>query len=249
MRIDNSIQNSYQSLSSGKRINSAADDAAGLAISQKLQAQSNGLEQASNNGLSMNDLANTADGALNSMGDSLQRIRELAVQASNGILAGGDKQAIQSEIDELKQSINETAKNTQFNTQKILDGTFTNKNIAVNTQGSGMQMNIRDTTLATLGIQNFDVTGNFDISDIDNAISKVSDARSDIGATSNAIKSAVSANDIEQINTEAADSRIEDADIAAQATQLNTLKILDQYKMYAQKQTMSQKANVLSLLG
>jgi flagellin len=119
----------------------------------------------------------------------------------------------------------------------------------VNPQGTGMKMNIQDTSLATLGIQNFDVTGNFDITDIDNAISKVSDARSNIGATSNAITAATNANDIEQINTESANSQIEDVDMAAQASQLNTQKILEQYMLFAQKQSMTQKANTLSLLG
>ena len=102
MRIDNSIQNTYAQLSSMKRINSAADDAAGLAISQKLLSQIGGYDAASSNAQSMSDLANTADGTLSSIDDSLQRIRELAVQASNGTYTSEDKKMMQNEIDQLK---------------------------------------------------------------------------------------------------------------------------------------------------
>jgi flagellin len=249
MMIDNSIQNSYQRLSSGKRINSAADDPAGLAISQSLKAQSNGLNQGINNGLSGYDAANTADGALGSINDSLQRIRALAVQASNGTLAGGDKQAIQDEINQLKGSISDTAKNTSFNTQKVLDGTFTDKNIATNPQGTGMKMTIQNTSLSSLGIDNFDVTGSFDISNIDNAISKVSDSRSSIGATSNGIMYAADADAIAQSGAQQAGSGIEDQDMAAGVSDLKTQMLLQKIQIYAQKQMMSQKASSINLLG
>ena len=242
-------QNSYERISSGRRTNHAADDAAGLAISQKLLSQSNGLSKGIENGLAMNDLAQTAEGSLGSMNDDLQRIRELAVQASNGTLTDGDKKIIQNEIEQLKGSISDTAKNTEFNTQKLLDGTFTNKNIALNPQGTGTTMSIQDSSLASLGIDNFDVTGDFDISDIDNAITKVTDSRSNLGATSNGIMRATSANTVAEYNTEAAESQIGDVDIASEVVQQNIQQILQQYQMYAQKQTMAQKSSSLSLLG
>lgn len=249
MRIDGSTQNTYERLSTAKRINRASDDPAGLAILQKLQEQTRGLNKATDNALSMNDLSKTADGALSSMHDSLQRMRELAVQAQNGILTDSDRAAIQEEIGEIKQSISSTVQNTQFNTQKLLDGTFTDKNIAINPNGTGMKMNVQNTGLEALGIDSFDVTGSFDISDIDSAISKVSEARSELGATSNRITHGVNVNNISEYNITAANSRIEDLDMASAMVQLSTQQILQQYNYYAQKQTYQQKANSISLLG
>lgn len=249
MRIEGSMQNTYERLSTAKRINRASDDPAGLAILQKLQEQTRGLNKATDNALSMNDLSKTADGALSSTHDSLQRMRELAVQAQNGILTDRDRAAIQEEISEIKQSISSTVQNTQFNTQKLLDGTFTDKNIAINPNGTGMKMNVQNTGLEALGIDSFDVTGSFDISDIDSAISKVSEARSELGATSNRITHGVNVNNISEYNITAANSRIEDLDMASAMVQLSTQQILQQYNYYAQKQTYQQKANSISLLG
>ena len=245
----NSIQNSISTISSGKRINSAADDAAGLAISQSLQSQSKGLEKASDNGLAFKDLANTADSALSSISDSLQRMRELGVQASNGTSTGSDRQAMQIEVNQLKQSIGDAVKNTQFNTQKILDGTFVDKKIAINPQGTGSKMNIQDTGLATLGVQNFDVTGNIDLKAIDDAIKKISDARGNLGATTNVINSAVNTNNITQSSTEAADSKSGDTDIPSAISKLKVQQDQDQIKIYAQKKTMASMASSLSLLA
>lgn len=249
MTIDSISSNSYARLSSMQKINSAADDAAGLAISQKMTAQTNGYEQGAANALSMQDLANTAEGSLSSMQDNLQRIRELAVEASNGTLSDSDKQDIQDEVNQLKSEISDDAKNTQFNSMSLLDGTFTNKNIAVNPSGTGMMMNMQNTSLQTLGIANFDVTGSFDISGIDNAIDKVSKARSNLGATSNAISSAVNVDWQSEQDLTAANSRIVDADVGTETTNLNIQKILEQYRMFAQKQGMQQKANVLDLVA
>lgn len=108
---------SYQQMSSGKKINTAADDAAGLAIAQKLLSQSNSLNKATDNAATFQDMTKIADGALGSISDSLQRIRELGLQASNGLYTDSDKAAIQSEIDQLKQHISDTASQTQFNTK------------------------------------------------------------------------------------------------------------------------------------
>lgn len=248
MRIEAANENSYQRLASMRRVNSAADDAAGLAISQKINAQTNGYNTGADNALSMNDLARTAEGALASIDDNLHRMRELAVQASNGTLSSDDRKIIQTEIDQLKESISGIAGNTQFNTQKLLDGSFSNKEIAVNPSGTGTKMTIQNTSLETLGVNNFDVTGSFDIADIDNAISKVTEARSELGATSNRIMSAVKINWNAAENLTAASSRISDLDAGAESIRMNTRQVLQQYQYYSKQQTMNQKASALNLL-
>ena len=128
----------YQSLSSGRRVNRAADDAAGAAIAQKLQSQENGYDVANRNVGTSQDMLKIADGALGSITDSLQRIRELSVQAYNGLYTDADRGAIQAEIDQLKQSISDTASWTQFNTKNRLDGTMGSSHVTAGPNGDGM---------------------------------------------------------------------------------------------------------------
>ena len=142
-----STYRNYQALSSGKRVNSAADDAAGLAISQKLQSQSNGYDVGYRNAGTSQDMLKTADGALGSITDNLQRIRELSVQAANGLYTDADRGAIQKEIDQLKQSISDTASQTQFNTKNLLDGTMGNSHVAAGPNGNGMEIQMPNATL------------------------------------------------------------------------------------------------------
>ncbi len=118
------ISKSLERLSSGLRINRAADDAAGLAISEKLRAQIRGLNRASSNALDGISLIQTAEGALNEIHSILQRMRELAVQASNGVYTAGDRQAIQLEVSQLVDEINRISKTTEFNSKTLLDGTM-----------------------------------------------------------------------------------------------------------------------------
>ena len=117
------LYRNYQSLASGKRVNKAADDAAALAIVQKLLSQKNGHDVAYRNAGTSQDMLKVADGAMGSVTDSLQRIRELSVQASNFMYTASDRGAIQAEIDQLKQSISDTASQTQFNKMNVLDVT------------------------------------------------------------------------------------------------------------------------------
>ncbi len=235
MDINSVSTQAYQRMSSGLKINSAADDAAGLSISQGMESQINGLEQNQNNIGSMTDLANTAEGALGSIQDNLGRIRELAVQASNGILTDDDRSAIQTEIDGLLENINDVAKNTQYNSIKVLDGTFADMNTAMNPDGTGKQMSIESAALDNLGLSGFDVTGSFDIEAIDNAIEMVSDSRSSLGSAVNAFEYA--SNDIgnRMTNLTSAQSQIQDADLAETSTQLRKQQVLQQYQFFAMK--------------
>ena len=247
MRIENNLTQNYERLSSLQRINSASDDAAGLAISQRMEAQTGGIEQGSKNAADMQNLVNTADGVLCSIHDNLNRMRELSVQASNGILSSSNREIIQKEIGQIKEEIGEQVKNTEFNTQKLIDGSFSDKNVASNASGKGMQMSIENTGLAELGIKDFDVTGNFDISDIDYAIDKVSSARGQLGAQSNRLEHTMNSNQVAAENQRAARSRIVDLNVGKEVTAKNTNQILQSYRIAMQQSEMEQTRNRLDI--
>ena len=232
-----------------KKINSAADNPASLAIVEKMNSQTNGYDVGTNNGKTGQNLIQTAEGGLASIQDNLQRIRELAVQASNGIYAPEDKQAIQYEIDGLKQGIQDAAKGTEFNTMKLLDGSMADLNLALNPDGSGMEIQMVNSTLESLGIADFDVTGKFNIEDIDKAIEKVSDARSSLGATYNALEHATAYSSLASENLTAASSRIEDLDVEKAVSDMKKQEVLDNYALFVQKLKMEQDEKKLNILN
>lgn len=245
----NNISKSYEQLSSMKQINSAADNAAGLAIVQKMESQTNGYDVGNSNGKTGQDLLKVADGGLASITDNLQRIRELAVQASNGIYAPEDKQAIQYEIEGLKQGIQDAAKGTEFNTLKLLDGSMADLNLALNPDGTGMEIQMANSTLESLGIADFDVTGNFDIADIDKAIDKVSEARGNLGASYNALEHATNYSALASENLTAASSRIEDLDVEKAISDMKKQEVLDGYNLFVQRVKMQQEQQQLNVLN
>ncbi len=233
------IYQNYQSLSSGKRINQASDDAAGLAIAQKLQSQSNGYDVGSRNVGTSQDLLNVADGALSSITDNLQRIRELSVQAANGLYTDADRGAIQSEIDQLKKSIADTASGTQFNTKNLLDGTMGDFHVATGPGGGGMEIGMPNATLQALGIEDYDVTsGNFDISVIDDALAQVTSARSSLGASSNRLDSVAAYNSNASLNLTASRSRVEDVDYPQAVSKMKKNELLRTFQMMMQRKMM-----------
>lgn len=244
-----STYRNYQALSSGKRVNSAADDAAGLAISQKLQSQSNGYDVGYRNAGTSQDMLKTADGALGSITDNLQRIRELSVQAANGLYTDADRGAIQKEIDQLKQSISDTASQTQFNTKNLLDGTMGNSHVAAGPNGNGMEIQMPNATLKALGIEDYDVSsGNFDISVIDDALDKVNSARSGIGASSNRLDSVMAYNANASYNLTASQSRIEDLDYPKAVSDMKRNDLLRTFQMMMQRKMMeNENGRVLQL--
>ena len=245
--LSNSINNSYEQLSTMKKINSAADNAAGLTIVEGMKSQTNGYDVATDNAEDAKGLLNVAEGGLSSITDSLQRIRELSLQASNFIYTDSDKQAIQEEINGLKQTIQDAAKGTEFNTMKLLDGSKADLNLATNPDGTGMKIQLENSTLESLGIADFDVTKDFDISDIDKALEKVTSKRADIGATSNALDSSINYSKIASENLTKASSNIEDLDVEEAVSDMNKKKLLNEYKMFAQKALLQQKASVNNL--
>ena len=240
-------RNPYEALSSGYKINRAADDAAGLAISEKLKANTNGFDVGSSNAKDGKSLINVADGALSGIQDSLQRMRELSLKASNGLYGDTERQAIQKEIDGLKENIQDIAKNTSFNTIKLLDGSKADLELATNPQGGGMKIGLANATLDSLGITDFDVTKNFSLKTLDNAMNKVNAARSTLGAQSNRLDSTVNYNSYSSYNLTAANSRIRDTDYGKEMVIKNRDQAVQQYRLYAQKSKMNTDAGFLRL--
>ncbi len=226
--------NPYMNIASGQRINSGADDPAGLSITERMNSQIVGSQKNLDNIADSNNALSTAEGALNSISDSLGRIRELSLQASNGILSGDDKNKIQDEIGQLLSGIQDVAKDTSFNTKPLLDGSFQGIQVGDSSDGNGSQISVADSTLSSLGLDGYDVTGSFDISKVDSAIQKVNESRSQIGSTQNAFEYASNAISGKINNITSSMSKIKDANIAEEISQLKKNQILDQYKMQMQ---------------
>ena len=254
MRI-NSISNSnkdifniYSKLSSGKRINKAADDAAGLAIAKKMQRQENGLLVSAQNAKDGMGVLNVADGAMGGMMDYLQRIRELALRASNGIYSDSDRETFQTEIDSLKEGIQSLAKDTSLNEQTLLDGSMADMHLATNPEGGGLNISMANTTLEALGIADFDVrSGNFDLSAIDKAMDKISSARSNTGAYTNRLTYTYNYNLGAAEETTRSRSRIEDLDLPVAISEKKKKDILMQYRNMMLRNTMNQRSSVRML--
>ncbi|WP_317368736.1 flagellin [uncultured Tyzzerella sp.] len=247
--IDKNEKKNNERLSSGKKINKAVDDAAGLAIADKMTALINGIGKGVNNTYDMQNALKTAEGSLGNVQDSLQRVRELSIQASNGILTDSDKSLIQEEINQTLAGINNISNNTQFNGQNLLDGTFTDKHVAMNPDGSGTNVSIGAVNSNSLGLNNFNIMGNnIDISTIDDAISAVSSARVQIGAQINRFDYAISSNLNSELNMIKSKSKITDTDMSKESIHRQTNKALVQYGIFAQKNTAKVQANMLSIL-
>ncbi|MCI8326496.1 MAG: flagellin FliC5 [Lachnospiraceae bacterium] len=235
---------SYGKLASGKKLQTAADGAAELAIAEKLNSQVKGYDAGTRNMQSGKDLLNIADGALSGVTDYLQRIRELALQASNSaLLSDDDLQGIQQEIDYMKQGINDIASQTQYNRQNILDGSKSSFQMATNGNGGSTTLNTANSLLSELGIADFDVTGDFDLGDIDNALMKVSDSRSSMGAQSNALDHAINYNSYTSFNMVGAQSRFEDLDYPKAISEQKKQETLQLYSIMMLKKRQEDEAS------
>ncbi|MCM1128052.1 MAG: flagellin [Lachnospiraceae bacterium] len=251
MRISG-VQNAnflYGKIASGRRIQSAADDAAGLAIANKLKRNSNGLDVGASN---INDgigVANIKEGALGTMQESLQRIRELSLKASNGLYGDSEKSMIQGEIDQLLSDIQHTAVGTQYNEMQLLDGSMADMNIATNADGSGLKIQMENATLKSLGLEGYNVTGEFDIGVIDSAMEKISASRSRLGASTNALEHAYNYNTGASLNLTASRSRIEDLDMPMAISEQKKNKLLEDYRMGMLRKKMQNDSMVTRLFG
>ncbi|ACR71300.1 flagellin [Lachnospira eligens] len=251
--VTDALQKSTEKLSSGYKINRAADDAAGLSISEKMRAQIRGLDKASDNAQDGISLIQVAEGALNETHSILQRMNELATQAANDTNTSTDRTAIKAEIDQLTSEINRIQSTTQFNTQNLLDGKFTGKNLQIGSlKGQTIKISISNMNAKTLGVSGLTVdknsTAGISMSKIQAAIDKVSTQRSNLGALQNRLEHTINNLDTTSENTSAAESRIRDTDMADEMVRYSKNNILSQAGNSMLAQANQQTQGVLSLL-
>jgi len=254
------MSKSLERLSSGSRINRAADDAAGLAISEKMNAQTRGLAQAQRNAQDGISMIQTAEGALKETHSILQRMRELSVQAANDSNTDDDRSEIQEEINQLSAEVDRIADTTEFNTKNLLDGsvgtgsalTFhiganssQNTTLAIRDMGASANLAVHTGNLSVTSQANADAA----IATVDAAIGEVSAERSKLGAMQNRLDHTINNLSVSEENLTAANSRIKDVDMAKEMMNLSKQQILSQAgtAMLAQANQMPQ--GVLQLLG
>ena len=226
---NNQLQTAMERLSTGKRINSAKDDAAGLAIASSMSSQIRGMNQGirnSNDGISM---AQTAEGALSEVGNMLQRIRELAVQASSGTYSADDKTNLQAEVTELQSQITSILDNTEFNGIKLFDGTAGTSGTVTILTGA----NASDTV---------------DLDTLSDALAATATTRAELGASQSRLDSTVNNLSSNVANLSDARSRIEDTDFSSETTELAKAQVLSQASTAMLAQANQSAQSVLSLL-
>ena len=246
-----------EKLSSGFKVNRAADDAAGLTISEKMRSQIRGLTQASANAQDGISCVQTAEGALTEVHSMLQRMNELAVKSANGTNTSADRTAIQSEVTALAKEISRVAQSTQFNTLNLLNGSFSaGKNIqvgAANRSEQRITISIAKMDASTLGVNSISVATESGaqkaIASITSAIARVSKQRSDLGAIQNRLEHTIANLDNVVENTTAAESQIRDTDMAKTMVEYTKNNILAQAGTSMLAQANQSTQNVLSLLG
>ena len=253
-KSQSALVTSMERLSSGLRINSAKDDAAGLAISERFTAQIRGLNVAVRNANDGVSLAQTAEGALGSVTENLQRIRELAVQSANATNSASDRDALQAEVDQLIAEIDRVATQTKFNGVALLDGSFSAQDFQVgaNSGDTITLARITDAKTATLGVDAVDVSSaagaGTAIGLVDTALDTINSARATLGAVQNRFESTIANLQTAAENMSAARSRIQDADFAAETAELTRTQILQQAGMAMVAQANAAPQNVLTLL-
>ncbi|MBP2241983.1 flagellin [Cytobacillus eiseniae] len=250
---NNAQAKSMEKLASGLRINRAGDDAAGLAISEKMRGQIRGLDQASRNAQDGISLIQTAEGALNETHSILQRMRELAVQGANDTNTDGDRTAIQDEFDALVNEIDRISTTTEFNTQKLLSGGISNTIFQIGANVSQtITIAISNMGANNLGVDALTIDGNANanlaISAIDAAISSVSTQRSKLGALQNRLEHTINNLGTSSENLSAAESRIRDVDMAKEMMAQTKNSILSQAAQAMLAQANQQPQGVLQLL-
>jgi flagellin len=246
-------------LSSGLRINSAADDPAGLAISERMRAQIRGLNQAARNSQDAISLMQTSEGALNETHSILQRVRELIVQASNGTYNSDDRENIQNEINSLIEEVDRISDHTQYNTLNLLDGTYSKGKKGLEFQiganaGQTSTIFIEDMGSDALGVGDINIIGKSseEISSyldvLDKAISEVSGQRGSLGASINVMEMRIDYLNTTAENLEAAESRIRDVDMAKAIMEFAKTQILLKVSLALLAQANQSRENVLILL-
>ena len=250
------LAHNFQRLSTGLRIATAADDAAGLAISERLRAQVRSLQQAARNANDGISLVQTGEGALNEVSNILVRLRELAIQSANGSTSGQDKNTIKEEFDSLVDEINRIAQSTDFNGVKLLDGSASSVQFQVGIQTT-VGIDVLAVTLTpalstTLGLSTLDVGsgGNtsFAIAQLDTAVGLVSQLRGRFGALQNRLQSTIANIGVATESLSAAESRIRDVDVASETAELTRNSIMQQASISILAQANAQPQVALQLL-
>lgn len=250
---------STEKLSSGYKINRAADDAAGLSISEKMRSQIRGLNKASSNAQDGVSLVQTAEGALNETHSILQRMNELATQAANGTNTTVDRSAIKAELDQLTSEIDRIQSTTQFNTMNLLDGTFSGTTNKMKLQvgalsGQSIDFSIANMCASKIGLKaalsvsTFTKAGSY-MKSVQDAIEVVSKQRSAMGAIQNRLEHTIANLDTTSENTQSAESRIRDTDMASEMVEYSKNNILAQAGQSMLAQANQSTQGVLSLLG
>ena len=254
------LANSTEKLSSGYRVNRAADDAAGLSISEKMRGQIRGLNQASSNAQDGQSLIQTAEGALGEIHSVLQRMRELVVQASNDTNVSADRKAIALELHALTSEIDRIASQTEFNTMKLLSGGFQNKGLQVGANGDQIiSISISAMTTAGLGVEHSTIAGVVSaassyeditvlISVVNSAITKVSMQRSYLGALQNRLDHTIANADNMAENLQSSESQTRDVNMADEMVTYSAKSILQQAGQSMLAQANQATQGVLSLL-
>lgn len=249
---------STEKLSSGYKINRAADDAAGLSISEKMRSQIRGLNKASSNAQDGVSLVQTAEGALNETHSILQRMNELATQAANGTNTTVDRSAIKAELDQLTSEIDRIQSTTQFNTMNLLDGTFSGTTNKMKLQVGALSGQSIDFSIANmcalkiglkaaLSVSTFTKAGSY-MKAVQDAIEVVSKQRSAMGAIQNRLEHTIANLDTTSENTQSAESRIRDTDMASEMVTYSKNNILAQAGQSMLAQANQSTQGVLSLL-
>jgi len=251
-RSTNELNTSYQRLSSGKRINSAKDDAAGLQISSRLTSQINGLNQAARNANDGISLAQTAEGALDEYTNTVQRMRTLAVQASNGSNTATDRAALDSEYTELEAELDRISNDTSFGGTNLLDGSYDASFQVGANAGQTISITIgqsfSSTAIGAAGTVATFSDAQTAIDDLDAALALVNTTRSNLGAKQNRFSSVIRSNENAAENVSASRSRIEDTDYAKESAQLARNSVLQQASSSMLAQANQQPQIALSLL-
>ena len=262
-KSSNAVSQAMQRLSSGLRINSAADDAAGYAIAQGLTAQVNGLQQASQNVSDATSMVQTADAALNNVQGMLQRISELAVQYKNGDLSSQDQTDIQSEVDQLTSEINRQQNTSQFNGISLLDGNANSGANVVFQVGSGASDTLSVSFASVEGnltagfcwsnVSNaashvFDLSSTTALTDVNTAINNISSMAANLGAVQNRLQYTSNAISVTQENMSSSLSNIQDVNMATEMTTMTQQQVLQQAGTAMLAQANSQPQLVLKLI-
>ncbi|MFN8121892.1 MAG: flagellin [Thermoleophilia bacterium] len=251
------MSRSMERLSSGLRINRAADDAAGLAVSEAMRSNIRGQQVASRNAQDGVSLVQVADGALGNVGDMLQRTRDLAVQASNGTLTDSQRANLNAEVQQILTEINSVGTNTDFNGIKILSGSVSTAASAVTLQVGAASGQTIAFTVGTVSTQQLGVSGiavssaasaSAAIASIDAAISAITTNRATLGAIQNRLEQTINRLGIMAENLQSAESRVRDADMAQEMIKFTKSQILQQSGMSMLSQANAAPQQVLSLL-